>query len=533
MDEGQVGGAAGRDLRQELRRLRGGNDLDALATFLDRSYYRAMLAEPELLAEVLESPACARIPAHSRHALTLALTRHSLPLPDVVITRFERWVAAQPHPELRDRLGVRSIRLHRMLFEGSYGPADQLADELLAELSTSTDRVGIQDVIPIVLMNVGTTKLLGGRAAEAIGALRGAMRWAEANGGHPAAGHAQTFIGLVHVLAADLERAEQILPDPVADPHGPEGGRLRMWSGIAVLTRGLLHVARGEHEQAREELARAGQLDPETDEDLFGQYWWLPVHVRSRLDLHEDPAAGVLHLRRQLEDHYSSARPDAYPGALLRADLADLLQAAGALDEAGQVLDEAESAEPEDAHVAHRPPQLVASRARLLWLLHETAALETLLGTIGRFSALSSPELDVIRLLRQRTGTAGWTLREGDPLCAAIRGRGPAAELALLPAALREQLFGADPVPQLSSPYPRTEVVVLTRGERELLGSLEEGDSIADAARRLHVSPHTVKTRLRDMYRKAGVHSKAELLRKRAVLLGGARRAEPGSPPAS
>ena len=52
----------------------------------------------------------------------------------------------------------------------------------------------------------------------------------------------------------------------------------------------------------------------------------------------------------------------------------------------------------------------------------------------------------------------------------------------------------------------------LTRREEELLGLLLEGKTRSEMARQLYVSNDTVKTHLRNLYRKTGVSGKAELL---------------------
>ncbi len=54
--------------------------------------------------------------------------------------------------------------------------------------------------------------------------------------------------------------------------------------------------------------------------------------------------------------------------------------------------------------------------------------------------------------------------------------------------------------------------VTLTRREAVVLTELVRGNGARDIAERLHVSPNTVKSQLRSLYRKLGAQSRAEAL---------------------
>ena len=73
-----------------------------------------------------------------------------------------------------------------------------------------------------------------------------------------------------------------------------------------------------------------------------------------------------------------------------------------------------------------------------------------------------------------------------------------------------------DPLSNLTS----EEITNLSRREREVLQKLVDGLSTTDAARALFVSPHTLRNHLKSIYRKLGVHSRVELMRR---LLGAPR----------
>jgi DNA-binding NarL/FixJ family response regulator len=59
---------------------------------------------------------------------------------------------------------------------------------------------------------------------------------------------------------------------------------------------------------------------------------------------------------------------------------------------------------------------------------------------------------------------------------------------------------------------------LLTRREVEVLQLLSEGLTLHQVARRLRISPRTVETHVRKMYRKLGVHNRVQALREAASL---------------
>lgn len=68
---------------------------------------------------------------------------------------------------------------------------------------------------------------------------------------------------------------------------------------------------------------------------------------------------------------------------------------------------------------------------------------------------------------------------------------------------------------------PDLAVDALTRREKDVLQLLLEGHRVSSIARRLHLSPQTVRNHLKGIFRKLGAHSQAELIdRLRPVLQG-------------
>lgn len=97
----------------------------------------------------------------------------------------------------------------------------------------------------------------------------------------------------------------------------------------------------------------------------------------------------------------------------------------------------------------------------------------------------------------------------------ALDSSGPGGAGTLLEPAAREG-GSVDPLSNLTN----EEITNLSRREREVLQKLVDGLSTTDAARALFVSPHTLRNHLKSIYRKLGVHSRVELMRR---LLGAPR----------
>lgn len=85
-------------------------------------------------------------------------------------------------------------------------------------------------------------------------------------------------------------------------------------------------------------------------------------------------------------------------------------------------------------------------------------------------------------------------------------------------AVARGQTYLAPPVAEVIR-RRQTEAVVggesepLTQRERQILERIANGDTVANVARELAVSPRTVQTHLTHIMGKAGVHNRAELVR--------------------
>lgn len=500
-------------LLREIEAIRRQERWDLLGDFLDRSYFAACLLVPEALDELLA--AAPSVPqADPRTRLSRTFLQVDRPMPVQASVQFDRWFASVESPSLRDQVALELARVQQLTFDGRMELAEQCAERLAALLTSSPERQGIDDFLPVAQIVVGSAHLQAGNLDAAIGSYRTASRWAQVEG-HPALEHADAFGELVDALREDGCPVAARRRLPLDRPRGARSSLLWIWTALAVLTRGLRALAAGDAPAAELALEAAGLARPQDDPDALGQYWWVPLHLRARLALLQgDREQSIHHLRRAMDDHYPSLGPDSYAGGLLRADHADLLQACGAYEEAALVLDQAER--------GLTLPQVVASRARLLWLTGEEEGLDALLERVSRYHATSSPELDVLRL-RRRLERAPRRLRSPEDLelWRSVEQRAGDLALSLLPREAPSLLAepGTTPRAVPAGPFVRVRTPVLSRGERELVEALREGDTMLSLAQRLFLSPQTVKTRLRDIYRKTGVHSKEELLRHRDTIL--------------
>jgi DNA-binding NarL/FixJ family response regulator len=134
-------------------------------------------------------------------------------------------------------------------------------------------------------------------------------------------------------------------------------------------------------------------------------------------------------------------------------------------------------------------------------------------GTVVLMLTVSRDDDDLFESLRR--GAVGYLLKDMDPseLPAAVRAAlaGEAALAGPLAARLVEE-FRQGPRPRTLAAQPRGQPA-LTRREWEVLELLCEGAATADIAKRLFLSPVTVRRHVSDIVGKLGVSSREEAVR--------------------
>lgn len=114
-----------------------------------------------------------------------------------------------------------------------------------------------------------------------------------------------------------------------------------------------------------------------------------------------------------------------------------------------------------------------------------------------------------------RAGASGYLLKDEQPevlreACLdLVQGGAP------MSASIARKTLGllrhADARPPVHTPDPLD--LLLSEREREILEGLVHGASYGQLAEQLHLSPHTVRTHIKNIYQKLHVHSRAEVVR--------------------
>lgn len=505
---------SGRDaLLEDLRSFLEHEQWDDIAILLDDYFFALSLAEPEVVFEVWERAPREWIQEHPRYRMARELTRKAWRSSALTEHRVERvfaeWVAAQDHPATRDLLGVKSSEIRRFLVFGRIEEAVATVEEVQHLIRTTHDQDGFDDVLGSVLMRIGLTYVLAGDLDRAVEAFSEGWRWSRSTLPHPIAPYLAGHCALAHALAGDFVHAEEWLARSAEDPSGDPRTMSFHLQKASTLTRALIATARLDRAGAEGALAAAAAGVDD------GDLWWVDAHVRARIDLSwGDGVQSARSIERALAAYPSATAPASLPGMLLRADLSDILQHRGELEQAASVL------APVDVVVAHA--SVVTAQARLLMHRERVVDALTLLDhasarrrTPARVPArwlvirangahlLERPSvIEVARLAADRIAHTGAhdAIHEAIPeVRARIDERMPVAESA---------------VDEAVAALPGGGAVSLTRREQQMLELMRTHTSVRDLAAALFISTNTAKSHLRNLYRKLGATGREDALRR-------------------
>lgn len=317
--------------------------------------------------------------------------------------------------------------------------------------------------------------------------------------------HRDGIAALVHAIDGDLVAADRVLGGEDPDGWDQETPVL-----CRRLARSLVLLERGDTRAAWSTIARA------EDEPSFHEFRPVLVWVRARLRLvGAEASRGRIELERALA-HAGGQEISRSWSARIAAAHADLVLASGAFAEATPLLRDAGD---------HAEGTL--SRARHALLTQRPDRTLALLAQ--RPETRSTPRTQAEALLLEasahaRLGASSQAERAARQSFQLQSELGLRSPLSLIPAedlASLIRLTGSERRPRpIGQPYTVAGPdVPLTRRERLVLTELPSPDSIERIAARLHVSPNTVKSQVRSVYRKLGASGRAEAVQ-RATRLG-------------
>lgn len=369
------------------------------------------------------------------------------------------------------------------------------------------ERSAMLAFLPRMYAQLGMSLYAAGRADEAIEAfLKG---YAEVGTADPASFANLSMLAGVHALDGDLVAATEYVLLARGEPW-TEGQRTGHWGTFYRLAEARLAL------ESADPRAAQRHLDAIDADRHASEHWIAIARTEALAALAAGDAAGALARLEQTAERRATDATSAESRHRLAPARMLLHVALGDLDAAQVIL---------HRDAPHRPRTRI-DRARIALVagqpataLHELRPLAgAALTPMDHAHALAIEASAVLRMGADARGDA-----VVGQLGAVLRQTGQRTPLRFVPAADLEAVAkrGAtlgyaevfDPARHLGSAL--TEPVLapeLTRRERAVLGALARTASTNQIAATLHVSPNTVKTQLRGIYRKLGVQNRADAL---------------------
>lgn len=484
-------------------------DWHEVGRVLDDGFFYFLLTAPDLLDSVFAAAEPGWYHEQPRHVMSRALAvaaRQPVPLVDArALERFTAWVRSQARPALRDVLLVHMAGMRELLATGRFRDAAAMADDTVRLVDTAADMAGFPDVLPAVLLCCGNAKLLVGAIEDAIGVYAEAVRWATIQFEHPWARYARGHLALAYALAERYKQACELLHEGDVEPMGPGTARFH-YQQPASLAFALIECGTGRGTSAEAAVRLPGIS--------AGAWWWVPVHMRALGAVLQGTQLDAIHeISQSLLSERVRSNPSSLAGAVLRADLATLQQSMGKLNHAHRVLTSPVlSSTWSGTRVARARQEWLRGNpdGALAMLRRDESQVGLLLAHEAKRAILyAEAELATAGTINDRSVEAVAFALNTTHAILGVTQASPALRRRLEP--LVEPLLGPSvqmvPVRFVPRPRPR-----LTRREQDVLRALVGNASIAELAVELHISPNTVKSHLRGLYRKLGAHSREEAL---------------------
>ncbi|WP_156366372.1 LuxR C-terminal-related transcriptional regulator [Microbacterium sp. No. 7] len=482
----------------------------ALVTSHADSYTTDRLLGP--LREVPESV----LPEYPMLAFGLALALMASPVHRLDAPRVFRMVVdSTAHPAYAEP------SVDAFLLAGTRALAHREVPDQPAATTASHDAVRLLDAIPpavlaehgdnvgAILRQVSYTLLQGGEIAEAIDAARRAVAMSTTA---TTRGYSVIFAAVASAFDGDLVDARAFL-EAANTRAWPESLRTTYMNGPGIITRGFLLLDDFDFAGALQSLRGSIEFAPTSE------FWpfLTAISISARHGLGQAHADAV-RVTRELAGPTPPGIGDNVATEHLYAVLARAWMSSGHLQTAGELLD----ARPPGSAVlagARTARMLAEGRERdafayareLLEHPAHTTRTRAELWTTGAVAALRAGDAEL----------AWWWLTNA---AVTWETNGPRVHVAAMSSRDRRQLWelardrDAEAVqhyldaPALPQQVSGGEPVTLTPREQVVLRALAEHTGAKQIAESLFVSPHTVKTQLRGLYRKLGVSSRQAAL---------------------
>lgn len=469
-------------------------DWSEIERLFERHAMRVALDEPGFWPEVFRvAPEdWVRAKPRIRHfrAMIQSVGTDTMIVDPSALDEFGSWLATQDRPTARDRLADLLGRLWFLRAGGRFDEARLVADRMDDAIDRAEEFSSFGDVLPPVLISMGTTRILAGRLDDAISTYMSAVRWSSSRPPHPAGEHARNFLAIGYALRGDIRRARASAASVTMIRTAMPGTLHYAFENGTQYLPVLLALAELDRRAAEASLARLSTIESNV-------FWWLDSAVRARFALFwgdcESAARGI---ELDLLAHRSLSGPRSLARGTLNGVLADLRFATGDIDGAWSALD--------DAAGAPAGPWLVATRHRLSGGLRPDRPGSSPRAAHHIVNAVACERSNAIAERDRHIERARRSIELDGDLSAIVEAS------TMVRDRLAESLEISRPSIRLLGNRRKPET--LTARELDILRALRRHATVRAMATELFLSTNTVKTHLRNVYRKLGVSTRAAAL---------------------
>lgn len=483
--------------------------LDDARELVETHFSHYLLENPTLLHRAFEAAASGAASGETPRWTMLRTIAQATGHPAALIDpqaqeAFRQWVESLPAPDAADVLILHRTTLRRHIARGANDRASALADEILTTLhAVPHPSARVDDLAPGVLLRCGVAKLLNGERSAAMSCFAAARQWSRGTASDLQARYADEHLALVHVLDQRYGHAAALLTAP---PPAGEPGTWGSWLDAAgFLARLLLAINRLDVTEARR-LDRL--ITPEIEHGELGWVVWFAHAALAILD--GDVWPTLLRIDTELLVHARPYDAGSLAGSYLRVALVALHQSTGDLQTAQGILSDPALdgrnhavllALARQEILCNRPDRALAVLARRL-RTDDTRTLRDM--PTGAVLGATAELMAFGRLAPATVAAAAAALRYHHAETALSQATPPVR------AQIQHQLRLDDPILQI---FAYASPTALTSAERRVLEALRQLPTIREVATALHLSPDTVKTHTKSLYRKLGARTRDDALR--------------------